>query len=151
MHRRDFLKFQAAAALSIGAAALGLNDASFEKTAKAAGLELEPGQHQGRTAESNEGKMGIPPVFFGITYPNRERERENNSVPSIIKSTAMPPFFHQPLLASANLFAVKAPQNTPPARHSPLISQPEGMCRTAARGISRPVSMRKPAQSIRLP
>lgn len=44
--------------------ALRLNDASFEKTAKAAGLELEPGQHQGRTAESNEGKLGIPPVFL---------------------------------------------------------------------------------------
>ncbi|MFQ8888522.1 MAG: hypothetical protein ACLR7Z_09470 [Bilophila wadsworthia] len=44
--------------------ALRLNDASFEKTAKAAGLELEPGQHQGRTAESNEGKLGIPPGFW---------------------------------------------------------------------------------------
>ena len=44
--------------------ALRLNDASFEKTAKAAGLELEPGQHQGRTAESNEGKLGIPPGFL---------------------------------------------------------------------------------------
>ena len=43
---------------------LRLNDASFEKTAKAAGLELEPGQHQGRTAESNEGKLGIPPGFL---------------------------------------------------------------------------------------
>ena len=64
MHRRDFLKFQAAAALSIGAAALGLNDASFEKTAKAAGLELKPGQHQGRTVESNKGKLGIPPGFL---------------------------------------------------------------------------------------
>lgn len=36
-------------------------------------------------------------------------------------------------------------------RHSPLMSQPEGMCRSRAKGISRPVSMRKPAQSIRLP
>lgn len=44
--------------------ALRLNDASFETTAKAAGLELEPGQHQGRTAESNEGKLGIPPGFL---------------------------------------------------------------------------------------
>ena len=43
---------------------LRLKDVSFEMTAKAAGLELEPEQHQWKTAESNEGNLGIPPGFL---------------------------------------------------------------------------------------
>ncbi len=46
------------------AGALRLNNASFERMAKAAGLELEPEQHQGRT-DGNEGEnLGVPPGFL---------------------------------------------------------------------------------------
>ena len=71
--------------------------------------------------------------------------------PNIRKKSATNPFLCHTFSASAKLIALKVPQNTPVARHSPLISQPEGMCRSAARGTSLPVSIRKPAQSIRLP
>lgn len=71
--------------------------------------------------------------------------------PVKISNSAEIPCFHIPFFSSTKLFALKTPQNNPAARHSPLMSQPEGMCRIAARGTSRPVLIRKPAQSIRLP
>ncbi len=46
------------------AGALRLNNASFEKTAKGAGLELDPRQHQGETAGHDEGHYGTPPGFL---------------------------------------------------------------------------------------
>ena len=44
--------------------ALRLNNASFERAARAAGLELEPEQHQGKTNGNDEGKIGVPPGFL---------------------------------------------------------------------------------------
>ncbi len=44
--------------------ALRLNNVSFEITAKMAGLELEPEQHQGKAAGNDGGNMGTPPGFL---------------------------------------------------------------------------------------
>lgn len=43
---------------------LRLNNTAFEKTAKAAGLELDPRQHQGETVGHDEGNHGTPPGFL---------------------------------------------------------------------------------------
>ena len=71
--------------------------------------------------------------------------------PTVINPNAAVALLRHPFFSSENYHAANPPQNTPAARHSPLTSQPEGICRIAAKGISLPVSMRKPAQSIRLP
>ena len=69
----------------------------------------------------------------------------------MINPIASAPVFHHSFFPIAKVFVAEIKKNTLVLRNSPLMSQPEGMCRIAAKGISLPVSMRKPAQSIRLP